>query len=77
MFWYIVLTIVCIVFVACVFGYLTYLILSAKGYQKYFWIGYVFGAIGMLFAIGMPDLKKMRLLKEINNNFENIKIVEK
>ena len=74
---YIILAIICIAVVVCTFGYLTYLILSAKGYQKYFWVGYVFGAIGMLFAIGMPDLKKMRLLKEINNNFENIKIIEK
>ena len=74
MFWWTVLAIIIMVASVCISGYLTTLLLSDKGYKDYYWIGYVFGIVGLIWSIGMPDLKKRKLLNDIKNELESIKI---
>lgn len=51
----VIVLIICIVFwIIC--GFLTKSLHSYKGYSGGFWIGFLFGPLGLLYSVGLPDL---------------------
>ncbi len=37
-----------------------------KGYNGGFWIGFLFGIIGLIYSAGLPDISKKKIIKKDN-----------
>ena len=57
-------SIITTVFVLIISGFLSLELLNKKGYESGFWIGFVFGILGLIYTAGLPDISKKRIVKK-------------
>lgn len=57
----IILVIVVIVWFAC--GFLSEDLHRRKGYEGGFWVGFLLGLIGLIYSVGLPDLRAKKVIR--------------
>ena len=55
------------------FALLTNNVLSNKGYNENYWLGFFFGALAWLYCIALPDLKVQKAIMELSEKIKKNK----
>ncbi|MBQ2990632.1 MAG: hypothetical protein IJD60_05005 [Clostridia bacterium] len=79
---YVLLVFLVVIIHAVIMGVLCKQLAAKKGYNGYFWIGFLLGMLGLMYVAFLPDLKmrkylhmcsmKMQIMEERLNDVENM-----
>ena len=59
---YIFLALIIYIAISAIPGYLSKKLHEQKGYIGGFWVGFFFGIMGLIYAAGLPDRKKSKII---------------